>query len=158
MSRRGKGPRSTSDRLCRGEYSNRLLSRSSVCYESGKRFEVGLFAGAKRRTFNRRKWTLKKYEAIFILDERRIEGDGSRFLDDAQAIVEEMGGKVLGREDFGRRQFAYPIRKRTSGHYWILSVELPEEQVAAFRARFTHDEQVLRLVVQKDMRPEAVTG
>jgi len=97
---------------------------------------------------------LKKYEAVFIIDERGSEDEGRGFSDEFGKLVSDLGGKIEETVPMGRKQFAREIRKRKAGYYWDFVFTLTPDQVLSIRDRYRLDERVLRLQVFNYDRPE----
>ncbi len=100
---------------------------------------------------------MKKYEAIFILDDQKVDDNGNAFAKKAEATIAELGGSVAEVVNMGQRQMAYMLRKRSTGLYWSIVCELPESQVVVFKERYRLDEAVLHLEVFIFDRPEKFT-
>ncbi len=92
------------------------------------------------------KLTLTKYEAVFILDPRKIEGNGEVFSQGVETFLKEIGGNVTRVKCLERRAFARPIGKIKAGVYWDYVVELPESAVAQIHEKYRLNATVLRLV------------
>ncbi len=90
---------------------------------------------------------MKKYEAIVILDPQRVDDHGEAFMNDVEAVVTELGGKVVSNEKMGRKQFAAPIRKKTAGLYWDLVFEAETDSISKLKDRYRLNNTVLRLEV-----------
>ena len=99
---------------------------------------------------------MKKYETIFILDEARHADGGNAFTESLKSLVEEMGGEILETEEMGHRQFAHPIKKKPSGIYWDIVINLPVNKVNDLKEKFRLDQSVLRLEIFIYDRPEKV--
>lgn len=97
---------------------------------------------------------MNKYEAVYILDDRKVEGNGSAFVKEIEAAVSELGGKCVSTECIGRRQFATPIKKRTAGTYWDLVFEVPAAGVAVLKDRFRLNPSLLRAEIFAYDKPE----
>jgi small subunit ribosomal protein S6 len=97
---------------------------------------------------------LKKYEAILILDDRKVEGNGSAKVKEVEDVIAELGGADISSECMGRKQFAYPIKKKTAGTYWDIFFTADEATNAKVLDRFRLDQDVLRLVIFTYERPE----
>lgn len=89
---------------------------------------------------------MTKYEAVFILDPRKIEGNGETFSATVEAFLKEIGGNVTRIKCLEKRAFARPIGKCKAGVYWDYVVELPENAVAQINEKFRLNATVLRLV------------
>ena len=58
---------------------------------------------------------MKKYETIVILDEKAVDDDGTKFLQDFEKVLtKEMSGKVVESEIMGRKQFAREIKRKST--------------------------------------------
>jgi small subunit ribosomal protein S6 len=98
--------------------------------------------------------TLKKYEAVFILDERKVEDGGKAFAEEFGKFVAESQGTVDETLAMGRKQFAREIRKRKSGIYWDFVFTMAPAQAAVLRDHYRLDERLVRLQVFHYDRPE----
>ncbi len=96
---------------------------------------------------------MKKYEAIFILDIRKVEDEGEAFSKEFAALVESLGGKVEDSIPMGRIQFAYEIEKRKAGIYWNFVFEAGNEANAAILDKYRLDERILRPFITTYDRP-----
>jgi ribosomal protein S6 len=89
---------------------------------------------------------LRKYEAVFIFDPQKVEGDGKAFSATIEAMFKEMGGTVERVKCLDRRTFARPIGRHTMGIYWDYVVSLPADAVAKVKDLYRLNQTVLRLV------------
>ncbi len=102
---------------------------------------------------------MPSYELTYILrplDEVALNTVNER----VASFVSSSGGQVTARNDWGRRRFAYPIRKINEGYYVSLQVTLPPQAVRAVERALQLNDDVLRyLVIRLDehetVRPEA---
>jgi small subunit ribosomal protein S6 len=64
------------------------------------------------------------YELGVIIDPEMPPEDETAFMDRLEGIVTAAGGEVAAKDAWGRRQLAYPIRKKNYGvyHFWRLNV------------------------------------
>ena len=97
---------------------------------------------------------MKKYEAIFILDDRKADDGGKNFITEVETAIGEFGGGAARSESMGRRQFAYPIKKKRGGIYWDVVFELPEDKVAELKNRYRLNPTLLRLEIFIYDRPK----
>jgi ribosomal protein S6 len=100
---------------------------------------------------------LKKYEAIFILDDQRLDDAGTTFLKQAEAFVVAQGGTVVQTTQMGQRQMAHPIRRRRTGVYWSLIFTIAEDKIQVIKDHYKLEEAILRLVIFIDDRPERIS-
>lgn len=97
---------------------------------------------------------MKKYEAVYILDDHRMEDHGEKFVGELTQYIESLGGNVEATETWGRKQLATPIRKRSTGVYWDLEMNLPEDKLVELHEHYRLNDTVLRDVVFIHDRPE----
>lgn len=90
---------------------------------------------------------MRTYEAVLILDPKKVEDGGEALTKGVGEQVEALGGKMQKAVPLGRRQFARPIGKHKAGVYWDIVMDLPTEGVAALRDRYRLNGAVLRLEV-----------
>ena len=97
---------------------------------------------------------MKKYDAIFILNDRKYEDGGEAFSKKVGENIVALGGGEVSVKNMGRKQFARPIGKRTSGLYLRFFFNLAEDKVAEFIESYRLDNTVLRTVVYNYEIPE----
>src|SRR5690606_7599479 len=100
---------------------------------------------------------MENYEIVYIFDTQMPEDRVSEKLDRYHAlIVGENGGEITAVDDWGRRQLAYPIRKRTSGHYVVAQLLAEPHALPEFERLLMLDEELLRyLIVVHEGEPTA---
>ena len=98
--------------------------------------------------------TLKKYEAIFILDIRKVDDEGAGVSSEIAALIEKWGGEMVKSDSLGRRQFAYEVKKRKGGIYWNYVFTAAPDKVKELKENFRLDERVLRNMIINFDRPD----
>ncbi|MGB8646511.1 MAG: 30S ribosomal protein S6 [Anaerolineae bacterium] len=98
---------------------------------------------------------MPSYELTYIL----------RPLDDAALVtvnervntmIASTGGEIVARNDWGKRRFAYPIKKLNEGFYSSLQLNLPTTAVRTIERALQLNDDVLRyLVVRVEEHPTA---
>ncbi len=100
---------------------------------------------------------MKKYEAVFILDIRKVDEAGDEFGKELTALIESLGGKMESAVSMGRKQFSYDINKRKAGLYWNFVFELDAAKVIEIKEKYKLSEKVLRSLILIYDRPENAT-
>lgn len=99
---------------------------------------------------------MKKYEAIIIFDDAKMETSGETYAKEITAFIEgTLKGKVTQSESLGRKVFTAPIKKRSAGLYWDLLLEIEPAQVLELKDQYRLDENILRMEVLIDDKPES---
>jgi len=100
---------------------------------------------------------IRKYEAVFLLDDRKFDDNGENFITQKVAErISSLGGELLEAEPQGKQQLAKPIRRKSAVQMWDLVLMLPPDQVEEFRDSYKLDNAVLRHEVIVYDRPEEV--
>ena len=99
--------------------------------------------------------TQRTYEVMFIVDTDITEDDITRLNESLQQVIREQGGTITKSENMGRRQLAYPIGRKTEGHYVLFEVDGSGREIAELERRMRVNDQVLRYItvrVDEDRR------
>jgi len=100
---------------------------------------------------------VRDYEVVYIFDttvpEEAIREKLDRY---HQQLTEVGGGEITATDHWGRRQLAYPIRKRTNGYYVVVQFRTPVEALPEYERLLKLDEDLLRyLIVLHEGEPTA---
>jgi len=96
---------------------------------------------------------VKAYEIVYIFDTQVPE---ERIQEKLDRYHSQLGGEITALDQWGRRQFAFPIRKRTAGHYVVAQFNAEAEALPEFERLLKLDEELLRhLIVLHEGEPTA---
>lgn len=96
---------------------------------------------------------MKKYEAVFILDIRRTDDEGTAFCKEFAELINSMGGVLESTNAMGRRHFTYEINKRKAGIYFDFIFELDTDKVKLIKEKYKLDDRILRNLIVIYDRP-----
>lgn len=96
---------------------------------------------------------MNKYEAVFILDPRKVDDEGKVFAQEVTELISSFGGTVDKTDFMGRKPFMREIKKRKAGYYLNMFFTMPPANVIEIRNKFRLDERMLRLLTIIDERP-----
>ncbi len=99
---------------------------------------------------------MKKYEAVYILDVRKVEDDGKAWAAEFAKLVEGFGGNVEENVFMGRKQFAREINKRKVGSYYNFVFTVEAEKIKPIIETYALDERVIREMIMIYDRPEVL--
>lgn len=89
---------------------------------------------------------MRKYECFVIID-ADLPDDAIVTVDDKiKNIVAGNGGTVLDYVPWGKKKLAYPVKKRTRGHYVLLEFAGESGLVAELERNLRLDERVLKFI------------
>ena len=95
------------------------------------------------------------YEVMFIVDPDATADDVTKLSENLQQTIVDLGGTISKNEDMGRRPLAYPIGRKTEGHYILFEIEGSGREIAELERRMRVNDQVLRYMtvrVDEDRR------
>lgn len=91
------------------------------------------------------------YEVMYIAAPETADEDIVKLNDAISKLVEKEGGNVVKVEDWGRRELAYPIKKKTEGHYVLFEIEGSGQEIAELERRMRVNDTIMRyLTVRVD--------
>ena len=80
---------------------------------------------------------IKQYETVFI---------ATPVLSEAQMKEAENGGEIVYEEDWGLKQLAYPIQKKTSGFYYLIEFKADTQFIGMLETQYRRDERIIRFL------------
>lgn len=92
---------------------------------------------------------MRKYETFFIVDPDLPDEVNSIVDEKLKSIVTSNGGEVLTYTPWGKKKLAYPVKKRTRGHYVLMEFAAGPELVAELERNMRLDERVLKFITVK---------
>ena len=99
---------------------------------------------------------MKKYDALYIFVGIAKDDALEANLDKALAEVKRLGGNVLEKVQLGKRVFSRPMKKRDSGVYVKVRLEMDPSKVDELVKRYKLVEEVFRVqILAVDDRREA---
>ena len=61
-------------------------------------------------------------------------------------LIEKEGGTVVRVDDIGQRTLAYPIKKRTEGHYVLFEIEGTGQEILELERRMRVNDLIMRYI------------
>jgi small subunit ribosomal protein S6 len=96
---------------------------------------------------------VKAYEIVYIFDSQVPE---ERIQEKLDRYHTQLGGEITALDQWGRRQLAFPVRKRAAGHYVVAQFRAAAESLPEFERLLKLDEELLRyLIVLHEGEPTA---
>ena len=89
---------------------------------------------------------IKNYETVFIatpvLSESQMKEAAAKFT----TLIKENGGQIVNEENWGLRQLAYPINKKTTGFYYLIEFQADTQFVDVLETQYRRDERIIRFL------------
>ena len=89
---------------------------------------------------------IKQYETVFIatpvLSEAQMKEAVKKYTD----LIVRKGGEVVYEEDWGLKQLAYPIQKKTTGFYYLIEFKADTQFIERLETEYRRDERIIRFL------------
>ncbi len=89
---------------------------------------------------------IKQYETVFIatpvLSEAQMKEAVAKYVD----YITAKGGEIVYQEDWGLRQLAYPIQKKTTGFYYLIEFKADTQLIDRLETQYRRDERIIRFL------------
>ena len=86
----------------------------------------------------------RTYEVMYIIDPETAAETITKLNTAVGNLIEKEGGTVVRMDDIGRRQLAYPIEKKTEGHYVLFEIEGSGQEIAELERRMRVNDMIIR--------------
>ncbi len=90
------------------------------------------------------------YEMVFILNADLSEDDFTRVLGKVNDQITKLGGTVTETNQWGKRRFAYPIKRQAEGNYVLEKVQIKQTALKELDASLKLSEDVLRYLFVRE--------
>src|ERR1043165_4138338 len=88
----------------------------------------------------------RTYEVMYIIDPD-TPGERVEKLNDAVGkLIEKEGGEIVRMDDIGMRELAYPIQKKTEGHYVLFEINGSGQEIAELERRMRVNDMIMRYI------------
>lgn len=94
-----------------------------------------------------RKPIVKKYELVIVVDGKASSAKKKATVEKVSKLVKTLEGTVVSTTDWGTKELSYPMKKLTSGTYFIFELELTGTAAKAINERLRLEEDILRYLV-----------
>ncbi len=83
---------------------------------------------------------------MYIIDPETPAERIEKLNDAVGKVIEKEGGTVVRMDDIGRRQLAYPIEKKTEGHYVLFEIDGSGQEILELERRMRVNDMILRYI------------
>lgn len=97
---------------------------------------------------------MRHYEVVFLVHPDQSE-QVPAMVERYETLITKNGGKIHRKEDWGRRQLAYPISDLHKAHYILLNIECDQEALEELKNAFKFNDAIIRHMMIK--RKHAIT-
>lgn len=90
---------------------------------------------------------MRDYELTLIIDPELRAEDQKKVITKIKKLVTDFKGKVGKVNEWGKKEFNYPIKKKNMGYYFCLEIGLPVEALADLDKKLRLEEAVCRFLL-----------
>ena len=87
-----------------------------------------------------------EYELTVIIRPDLDDAATAETIDNVEAVIQAGGGKLLDRDDWGKRKLAYAIDRHLKGHYVLIDFASGPELVAELERRMRNSDAIIRFL------------
>ncbi len=88
----------------------------------------------------------RTYEVMYIVDPETAADKIEKLNEAVGKLIEKEGGTVVRVDDIGQRTLAYPIKKRTEGHYVLFEIEGTGQEILELERRMRVNDLIMRYI------------
>ena len=88
----------------------------------------------------------RTYEVMYIGTPETSDEDITKLNEAIEKMITDDGGSIVKTEAMGRRKLAYPIQKKTEGHYTLFEIEGSGQEIAELERRMRVNDTVMRYI------------
>jgi small subunit ribosomal protein S6 len=87
------------------------------------------------------------YETTFIVNAGLDDPQIDAIIDKVQEVITKHGGEIMELAKWGRKRFAYPIKKKNNGFYVLCEFKSSGDLIARLERHFLLDENIIRFLI-----------
>ncbi|MCC7309541.1 MAG: 30S ribosomal protein S6 [Acidobacteria bacterium] len=88
----------------------------------------------------------RTYEVMYIIDPETPVDKIGKLNEAVGQLIEKQGGTVVRMDDIGQRTLAYPIKKRTEGHYVLFEIDGSGQEIMELERRMRVNDMIMRYI------------
>ena len=92
---------------------------------------------------------VNRYETVFIVTPVLSEDQMKETVEKYTNFLKDHGAEIVYTNNWGMRKLAYPIRKKTTGFYYLIEFNAEGSVIADLEIAYKRDERLLRFLTTK---------
>ena len=89
---------------------------------------------------------VKQYETVFIVTPVLSDDQMKETVEKYTNFLKEHGAEIIYTNNWGMRKLAYPIKKKTTGFYYLIEFKAEGSLIADLEVAYKRDERLLRFL------------
>ena len=91
---------------------------------------------------------MRHYEVVFLVHPDQSD-QVPTMIERYEGIISKQNGKIHRKEDWGRRQLAYPVKEVHKAHYVLMNIECEQSTLDELKNAFKFNDAILRNLIIK---------
>ena len=87
------------------------------------------------------------YETTFIVNASLDDPQIDAIIDKVQEVITKNNGEIMELAKWGRKRFAYPIKKKNNGFYVVFEFNASGDLIARLERHFLLEENIIRFLI-----------
>jgi small subunit ribosomal protein S6 len=87
------------------------------------------------------------YETTFIVNASLDDPQIDTIIDKVQEVITKNNGEIMELAKWGRKRFAYPIKKKNNGFYVVCEFKSSGDLIARLERHFLLEENIIRFLI-----------
>ncbi|MFN2501372.1 MAG: 30S ribosomal protein S6 [Pyrinomonadaceae bacterium] len=88
----------------------------------------------------------RTYEVMYIVNPDTDADKIGKLNEAVGKLIQKEGGEVVRMDDIGIRNLAYPIQKKTTGHYVLFEVDGTGQEIMELERRMRVNDMIMRYI------------
>ena len=93
---------------------------------------------------------MNKYELAVVVNGKLEDGEKNAVVDKAKALITRFGGEITSADDWGKKKYAYDVKKTKEGYYVFIKFQAEPTAPAEIEKRMRIMENVYRYLLVSD--------
>jgi len=98
---------------------------------------------------------MRNYELTLVVDPELNTEDQKKLLGEIEKLITSLKGKVEEKNEWGKKELSYPIKRKTSGFYFHWQTQMPAERVAQLDQKIRRNAKIIRFLIVKSEKEAA---
>lgn len=89
---------------------------------------------------------MQQYETVIVLTPLLSDEVAKEVIAKFRQLFTDNGAEIIHEDNWGLRKLAYPIEKKTTGHYHLTEFKAPGEFINKLEVEYRRDERIMRFL------------
>ena len=99
---------------------------------------------------------MNKYELAVVVNGKLEDGEKNAVVEKAKALITRFGGEITSADDWGKKKYAYEVKKTNEGYYTFIKFQAETTAPAEIEKRMRIMENVYRYLIVSDEKELSV--